>query len=148
MKGNTQLTSYSRISQLPPSDFVPFCRMNRYMERFSLPHTQPFAAARQITCRIRTYGITLIRLQLFHFCRITHAAYAYRVNGILALSCVLITIPSSVFLSTSPNHLGLASLIRSHVCATPALALTYSVPIFSILFISIIDLGIFISVLS
>ncbi len=23
------LTSYSRISQLPPSDFVPFCRMNR-----------------------------------------------------------------------------------------------------------------------
>ena len=33
------LTSYSRISQHPPSDFVPFCRMNRYMERFSLPHT-------------------------------------------------------------------------------------------------------------
>ena len=32
------LTS-SRISQLPPSDFIPFCRMNRYMERFSLPHS-------------------------------------------------------------------------------------------------------------
>ena len=56
------LTSYSRISQLPPSDFVPFCRMNRYMERFSLPHTQPFAAARQIACCIRTYGITRGRL--------------------------------------------------------------------------------------
>ena len=26
--------------------FCTFCRMNRYMERFSLPHTQPFAAAR------------------------------------------------------------------------------------------------------
>ena len=51
------LTSYSRISQLPPSDFVPFCRMNRYMERFSLPHTQPFAAARQIACRIRTNAL-------------------------------------------------------------------------------------------
>ena len=49
---------------------VPFCRMNRYMERFSLPHTQPFA--RQIACRIRTFGITL----LFHFCRITHTASA------------------------------------------------------------------------
>ena len=60
------LTS-SRISQLPPSDFVPFWRMNRYMERFSLPHTQPFAAARQIACRIRTYGITLVRLHGFPF---------------------------------------------------------------------------------
>ena len=49
------LTSYSRITKLPPFDFVPFCRMNRNMERFSLPHTQPFAAARQIACRIRTY---------------------------------------------------------------------------------------------
>ena len=39
--------------------------MNRYMERFSLPHTQPFAAARQIACRIRTYGITLVRLYAF-----------------------------------------------------------------------------------
>ena len=35
------LTSYSRISQLPPSDFVPFCHMNRYMERISLTHMQP-----------------------------------------------------------------------------------------------------------
>ena len=26
--------------------FCTFCRMNRYLERFSLPHTQPFAAAR------------------------------------------------------------------------------------------------------
>ena len=59
------LTSYSRISQLPPSDFVPFCCMNRYMERFSLPHMQPFAATRQIAFRIRTYGITLVRLHSF-----------------------------------------------------------------------------------
>ena len=29
--------------------------MNRYMER-----SQSFAAARQIACRIRTYGITLV----------------------------------------------------------------------------------------
>ena len=61
------LTSYSRNSQLPPSDFAPFCRMNRYLERFSLPHTQPFAAVRQIACRIRTYGITLVRLHAFPF---------------------------------------------------------------------------------
>ena len=43
------LTSYSRIPQLPPSDFVP---MNRYMERF---------------ISIRTYGITLTRLHAFPF---------------------------------------------------------------------------------
>ena len=42
-------------------------RMNRYMEQFSLPHPQPFAAARQIACRIRTYGITLVRLHAFPF---------------------------------------------------------------------------------
>ena len=47
--------------------FCTFCRMNRYLERFSLPHTQPFAAARQIACRIRTYGITLVRLHAFRF---------------------------------------------------------------------------------
>ena len=61
------VTSYSRKPQLPPSDFAPFCRMNRYMERFSFPHTQPFAAVRQIACRIRTYGITLVRLHAFPF---------------------------------------------------------------------------------
>ena len=61
------LTSYSRNPQLPPSDFEPFCRMNRYLERFSLPHTQPFAAVRQIACRIRTYGITLVSVHAFPF---------------------------------------------------------------------------------
>ena len=45
--------------------FCTFCRINRYMERSGLPHTQPFAAARQIACRIRTYGITLVRLHAF-----------------------------------------------------------------------------------
>ena len=55
---------------------MPFCRMNRYRERFSLPHTQPFAAARQIACRIRTSPSSVY--MLFHFCRITHNACRLR----------------------------------------------------------------------
>ena len=47
---------------------------------------------------------------------------------------VLVTTFSSVFLSTCPNHLGLASLIFSFMFATPALAFISSVLIFLILF--------------
>ena len=52
---------------------------------------------------------------------------------------VLITTSSSVFLSTWPNHLSLASLIFSLMFSTPALALIYFATflIFSILFIPI-----------
>ena len=50
------------------------------MERFSLPHTQPFAAARQIACRIRTYGITLVRLHAFPF--LPDNAYRFRLPRI------------------------------------------------------------------
>ena len=59
---------YDVIFTDPPTSAIrlcTFCRMNRYMERFSLPHTQPFAAARQISCRIRTYVINLARLHAF-----------------------------------------------------------------------------------
>ena len=61
--------------------FCTFCRMNRYLERLSLPHTQSFAAARQIACRIRTYGITSVYM-LFHVCRITHNACRLRLGVI------------------------------------------------------------------
>ena len=61
---------------------------------------------------------------------------------------VLITTSSSVFLSTWPNYLSLASLIFSLMFATPALALISSFLIFSILFIPIIHFNILISVLS
>ena len=60
---------------------------------------------------------------------------------------VLITTSSSVFLSTCPNHPSLASLIFSLMFATPTLALSSSVPIFSTLFIPIIILKIRVSVL-
>ena len=50
-----------------PIRFCSFRRMNRYRERFSLPHTQPFAATRQIANRIRTYGITFVRLHSLPF---------------------------------------------------------------------------------
>ena len=50
---------------------------------------------------------------------------------------VLITTSSSVFLSTWPNHLRVASLIFSLMFATPALALISSFLIFSILFIAV-----------
>ena len=81
------LTSYSRKPQLPPSDFAPFCRMNRYLERFNLPHTQPFAAvgydkSHAVSGHMESPSSVYM---LFHFWRITHAAYAYRVYGILAL---------------------------------------------------------------
>ena len=76
------LTSYSRNPQLPPFDFAPFCRMNRYLERFNLPHTQPFAAVRQIACRIRTYETPSSVYMLFHFCRITHNACRLRLPRI------------------------------------------------------------------
>ena len=92
------LTSYSLISQLPPSDFVPFCRMNRYMERLSLPHTQPFTAARQIACRIRTYGITLVRLHAFPF--LPHNACRLRLprkwNSSFSLSLDMCPLSTSV----------------------------------------------------
>ena len=60
---------------------------------------------------------------------------------------VLINTSYSVFLSTCPMHLVLPSLIFSLMVATPALALTYSFPIFSIIFIPIIHLNILISML-
>ena len=49
---------------------------------------------------------------------------------------------SSVFPSTCPKHLSLASLIFSLMFATPALALIYSFLIFSILSIPIIHLDV------
>ena len=60
---------------------------------------------------------------------------------------VLIT-TSSVFLSTCPNHISLASLIFLLTFAIPAPALISSFLIVSILFIPIIHLNILISVLS
>ena len=62
--------------------FCTFCRMNRYLERFSFLHTQPFAAARQIACRIRTYGIPSSVYMFFHFFRITHNACRLRLPRI------------------------------------------------------------------
>ena len=50
---------------------------------------------------------------------------------------VLITTSSSVFLSTWPNQVSLASLIFSLMFATPAIALISSFLIFSILFIAV-----------
>ena len=70
VKGTIQLWRHRGLvteSPISAIRFCTFCRMNRYMERFSLPHTQPFAAAWQIACRIRTYGITLVRLHAFPF---------------------------------------------------------------------------------
>ena len=61
---------------------------------------------------------------------------------------VIITTSCSVFLSTWPNHLSLASLMFSLMCAKPVVALMSSFLIFSILIIPIIHLNIFISVLS
>ena len=87
-RNHLTLTSYSRIPQLPPSDVVPFCRMDRYMERFSLPHTQPFAAARQIACDIWNHPRPFTCFSIVAGYRITHTASAYRVkimHGILAL---------------------------------------------------------------
>ena len=54
----------------------------------------------------------------------------------------------NVFLSTSPIHLSIASLIFSLMFTTHALVLISSFMIFKILFISIIHLNILISVLS
>ena len=61
---------------------------------------------------------------------------------------VPITTSSSVFLSTWPNHLRLASLIFSLICHTCHFALVSSFLIFSILFMPIIHLNILVSVLS
>ena len=59
---------------------------------------------------------------------------------------VLITASSSVFPSTRPNHISVASLIFSLMFTTPAHISSF--PIFSILFIPIIHVNILISVLS
>ena len=48
---------------------------------------------------------------------------------------VLINTSTSVFLSTSPNHISLACLIFSLMFATPALALISSFLIFSVIFV-------------
>ena len=61
---------------------------------------------------------------------------------------VFIIISYLVFLSTWPNHLGLASLIVSLVFTTPVIALTSSFLISAILFTPITHLNIIISVLS
>ena len=61
---------------------------------------------------------------------------------------VITTSSSSVFISTCPNHLRLATMIFSLIFAILTLVLIYSVLIFSILFIPVIHLNILISVLS
>ena len=76
------LTSYSRNPQLPPSDVAPFCRMNRYLERFSLLHTQPFAAydkSHAVSGHMESPSSVYL---LFHFCRITHNACRLRLPRI------------------------------------------------------------------
>jgi len=54
--------------------------MIRYMERFSLPYPHRYAAAGQIACRIRTYGIALFCLHAVQF--LPYLDAAYRVYGI------------------------------------------------------------------
>ena len=68
--------------------------------------------------------------------------------SVASLFHLLIPKSSSVFLSTWPNHLSLASLIFHFMFATSAIAHISSFLIFSILFIPIIHLNILISVLS
>ena len=72
------------------SPAIRFCTCLPRESRFSLPHTQSFAAARKIACRIRTYGITME----FHFCQTKHNninAYRFRLprRVTLYLNCLL-----------------------------------------------------------
>ena len=76
------MTSYSRISQLPPSDFVPFaawiatwsdsvCRIRSH----SQPHDKSHAVSGHMESPSSVY-------MLFHFCRITHNACRVRLPRI------------------------------------------------------------------
>ena len=63
------------IFWIPRPVFI-FCRTNRYMERFSLPYPHRCAAAGQIACRIRKYGIALVCLHAVPFLpRAAHRVY-------------------------------------------------------------------------
>ena len=62
------------IFWIPRPVFI-FCRTNRYIERFSLSYPHRYAAAGQIACRIRTYGIERVCLHAvpflpYPYCRI------------------------------------------------------------------------------
>ena len=70
----------------------------------------------------------------------------FSIHSLLSCASYMFTISSSVFLSTWPKHLSLASLIFSLMFATHHLDLISSFPIFSIFFIPIIHLNILILV--
>ena len=116
----------------------PFPYLGSAQQVFNL-HVLRYCASSIFTC----FSFMYFRITSLHLC-FGLPIFRYPPTSIFH---VLLTTPSSVFLSTWPNSL--ASLIFSLIFSTPAIAYMSSVLIFSILFIPIIIyLHILISVLS
>ena len=103
----------------------------------------------------RVSNIHVLRPVLFHFHVFLRPSLRL-IFGLPVFQCPptsifhVLTIYSSVFLSTWPNHVSLHSLfyVLTYVCHTCHFALISSFLIFSILFMPIIHINILVSVLS
>ena len=138
------LLFYNRVlvyADFDPEQFSLFCCLgpiciSRFLNQFNL-HVLWSCTSSIFTCfSFMSFLITSLHLSFGIFVSVSTHFH------------LLITTTSSVFLSTWPYRLSLASLPFSLMFATRALALISSFLIFSILFIPIIHLNILISVLS